>query len=79
MKTHFNSAECAKKVAAMHQQSLHVRPTAIPCANEKKEKDTEIDQKDKYETAAVPLDHTDENSDKTEWKVLTFGQGTPEE
>ena len=79
MKTHFNSTECAKKVTAMHQQSLHVYPPAIPYVNKKKEKDTEIDQKDKYKTVEVPLDHTDENSDKTEWKVLTFGQGTPEE
>ena len=63
MKMHFNSVECAKKVAVMHQQSLHTYPPAILHMVKKKEKDTEIDQKDKYKTAEVPLDHSDENSD----------------
>ena len=76
---HFSNTKYAKKIAALHQQSLHVYPPAIPYAVKKKEKESENDQKDKYKYVEVPLDSTDENSDKTKWKVLTFGHGTPEE
>ena len=66
MKTHFSSMEYAKKLAALHQQSLHMYPPAIPYTVKKKEKETENEQKDKYKTMEVPLDHMDDNSDKTE-------------
>ena len=79
MKTHFSNSEYAKKVAALHQLSLHVYPPAIPYATKKKEIETENEQKDKYKSVEVPLDHTDVDSDKTEWKVLTFEKGTSEE
>ena len=44
--------------------------------NWKKEKN---EDKDKYQTVEIPLDPTDKESDKTQWKIPVFEQGDAEE
>ena len=86
MKTHFSNEEYAKRVALLAEQSLNVFPPAIPFArkNKKKKKsksndDDEESDKTHYNKVAVPLDHTDPDSQTTEWKVPRFESGDPED
>ena len=63
------------------QRALLVYPPAIPFKKEPSKKNTELgDAKDNFKTIEIDLDPSNANStDKTEWKVEVFEEGTTEE
>ena len=77
MKTHFHHEEYSKKQALLHQQMLAVSPPPIPFKRQKKKSSSE--EKDKYQTIEIPLDPSDKDSDKTEWKIPVFEEGDAED
>lgn len=80
MKMKFNEADLALRSSTNQQRALLVYPPPILFTPVKgREKDTKSSEKEKYKTVDVPLDHTNQNSDTTEWPMPIFEDGSTED
>ena len=79
MKTHFNNADYAKRMANKMQRLATCLPTAILFEKPEAESDKGSSKKEKYKTFNIKLSKKEKDSEKVEISVKVFENVTPEE
>ena len=79
MKTHFNNADFAKKMANKMQRLATCLPPAILFEKPEAKSDKGPSEKEKYKTFDIKLSKKEKDSEKVEISVKVFENGTPED